>query len=761
MSIHRRISHVPARLIPGSLVLFAGAAAPALAAQPTVLEEVVVTATRRAESIQDVPLSVSAVTAADIRKLGATHYADLLNSVPGVYFQDAGPGVSQVRIRGISASEGAVPSTTATYFGESITSVLTNGGGKPDLRLVDIDRLEVLRGPQGTLFGASALAGVIRTIPNAPDAEAFAASAGTRGFATAHSNDASYHVEGMVNIPLVQDRLALRLVGYKDDIAGYLDNVSPAVPSVDFSSALETPDGTLVTPAIPAFTRRDINSEDTWGTRAALSWNASDRLRLDFTYTAQDAVLESQPVASPSVGEYEQQRPLDRFSHGRYGERLDIAAAVVNYDWDAASLVSATTWMRMKRFSDQEIGFLANQAFGVELPWSFNEQSIGKLFTQEVRLQSSGESPWGWLIGAFYLRQTADAGQLVSDFSCPTCLSQALAGQDFVYRLPLGRFSEEKQRSVFGEVSYAFTPLWTVGVGARYLHDNLIAQSPLQEGLLAGGEVPAQPPVSGTKSEVNPSAYVRFEPSANTTWYLQAARGFRSGTVNQILPEPCEDEAASSGLRQISDPDTLWNYEAGFKGRFADGRYTVHAAAFHQKWRGVQLVQSLTCGFSGVLNGGDVKGHGAELEIVAQPLDAWRFNLSAAYNRNRFENVAPGTNFQDDERVPDAPEKNASLGAQYNFAVTELWSGFARADLVHVGNVVTVVGVSDRVRQDAFELLNLRLGFEREAWAAELYGRNVTDERGVLTTNSNTSLGINQTLTRPREVGVEVRYTFR
>jgi iron complex outermembrane receptor protein len=759
MSVHRRLSHAAAGLIPGGLLLCA--ATSALAAPPAVLEEVVVTATKRAESIQDVPLSVSAVTAADIQKLGASHYADLLNAVPGVYFQDSGPGVSQVRIRGISASEGAVPSTTATYFGESITSVLTNGGGKPDLRLVDIERLEVLRGPQGTLFGASALAGVIRTIPNAPDAKAFSASAGTRGFATAHSSDPSYHVEGMVNIPLVQDRLALRLVGYKDDIAGYIDNVSPAVPSIDFSSALGAPDGTLVTPATPAFTRRDINSEDTWGARAALRWNATDRLRLDLTYSTQDVQLESQPSTTPSVGEYEQQRPLDRFSQGRYGERLNIAAAVVNYDWDSASLVSASNWMRMKRFSDQEIGFLANQAFGVELPWSFNEQSIGRLFSQEIRLQSNGKSQWGWLIGAFYLRQTADAGQLVSDFSCPTCLSQALAGEDFVYRLPLGRFSEEKQRSVFGEVSYSFTPQWTVGVGGRYLHDNLIAQSPPQEGLLAGGGVPAQAPVSGTKSEVNPSAYLRYEPTADTTWYLQAARGFRSGTVNQVLPDPCKAEAASTGLNQISDPDTLWNYEAGFKARFAEGRYSLHAAAFYQKWHGVQLVQSLTCGFSGVLNGGEVKGHGGEIELVAQPVDAWRFNLSASYNHNRFENVATGTSFQDRERVPDAPENNASVGAQYNFNVTEAWNGFARADLIHVGNVITVAGVSDRVKQDAFELLNLRLGFERDVWSADLYGRNVTDERGVLTTNRNTTLGINQTLTRPREVGIELRYTFR
>ena len=152
-----------------------------------VLQEIIVTATKRTERLQDVPIAVSAITGEDIQARGFTNYADYLNSIPGVYFQDAGPGHGQIRIRGISAAEGGVPSTTATYFGETVTSVLTNFGGKPNLRLVDIDRVEVLRGPQGTLFGASALAGVVRIIPNAPDLQEFEANVGVRGFTTAHS----------------------------------------------------------------------------------------------------------------------------------------------------------------------------------------------------------------------------------------------------------------------------------------------------------------------------------------------------------------------------------------------------------------------------------------------------------------------------------------------------------------------------------------------------------------------------------------------
>src|SRR5689334_3392140 len=190
-------------LAPAAVSLLAGTA-PARA-EPAVLEEVVVTATKRAEPILNIPVAVSALTSSDIQTRGFTQYSDYLNTLPGVFFQDSGPGTSTIRIRGISASEGGVPSTTASYFGESVTSVLTNHGGKPNLKLVDIDRVEVIRGPQGTLFGANALAGVVRTIPMAPNVEQFEAELGTRGFTTAHSGDESYHVEGVVNIPLVHD----------------------------------------------------------------------------------------------------------------------------------------------------------------------------------------------------------------------------------------------------------------------------------------------------------------------------------------------------------------------------------------------------------------------------------------------------------------------------------------------------------------------------------------------------------------------------
>ena len=732
-----------------------------------VLQEIIVTATKRTERLQDVPVSVSAISSEDIQARGFTNYADFLNSVPGVYFQDAGPGHGTIRIRGISASEGGVPSTTATYFGETVTSVLTNFGGKPNLRLVDIDRVEVLRGPQGTLFGASALAGVVRVLPNAPNLQEFEGDVGVRGFTTAHSDDQSYHVEGMINLPLVTDKLALRVVGYQDDIAGYIDNTFAGQPEIDWSAAFEAPDGTLVVPAIAPFTRRDINSEDTWGVRAALTWQATDRLRFDLLHATQDVTSDAESNTLPSAGDYETSRGLDVYEPGGDGERLDVDSLVINYDWDAVSLVSASSWTDMKRFTNQDITFLAEDGVGLPLPWALHDRSEGELFTQEVRLQSRGDQAFQWLVGVYYLDQEAKFSQFVPDHSCPTCLFQVAAGQDFGLDAPLAKFSDEEQKSLFTDLSYRLTDRWTVGVGARYIEGELTSFDAAADGFLVGGPTTPRPPISDKYDEINPSAYVRFEPSDNVTAYAQASRGFRAGQVNQLLPDQCLDEAEALGLGLFTEPDTMWNYEVGLKSQLAEGRVNVNTAVYRQKWEGVQLPVTLSCGFSNGFNAGSVTGDGVELELLAQPTDAWRFNFALSVNNSEFDRLVGGSIYEVGERLPDVPEFNGSAGVQYNFSLGTSWTAFVRADYVYVGDVrlkfpaptPTDPLASVVSEQDAYDKANVRLSFQRGPLGIDLYGDNIFDERGVVNT-SQPSFGSRENIERPRELGVELRYSF-
>jgi len=723
----------------------------------TVLEEIVVTATKREERLQDVPVSISAITSEEILARGFNQFSDYINSIPGVYFQDGGVGNSVIHIRG--ATESGVGSTVATYFGEAITSVLTNHGGKPNLRLVDIDRVEVLRGPQGTLFGADALAGVMRIIPAAPDLTKFTVDTGARGFTTAHSDNGSYHVEGVVNMPLVNDKLALRVVAYKDDIAGYIDNVVPDIAPVDFGAAFGLPEGIAVTPAYSAFTKKDINREQTWGVRATLRWQPLERLHFDLNFTTQDAKLQSEPFTDPKAGPYEQQRFLDAYAAGGYGEKVTMGTLTGSYDWDKVSLVSVTNEMQMKRFTDQDIHFL----LGAPVPWSLNDTSYGNVFTQEVRLQSRGEQQLQWTVGLFYLHQIANLSQFVPDYSCPACV-EALFDQDFAFSVPYTKFSDEKQRSVYGEISYEVVPHLTLGAGGRYLTEDIESISPGASGLLNGGATTdPTPPVTGKIHQFNPSGYVRFKPTEDLTTYFQVSRGFRSGSVNEPYPSNCQAEATSAGITAITDPDTLTNYELGLKSLFADRKISVNAAIYKDKWHGVQLGVALACGFSGIVNAGDIDGKGAELEILVQPTPQWRFNLSAAYTQNHFTDVKDGTGFVSGQRLPDSPEKNGSVGAQYNFAIGAGWSAFARGDFVYVGDVLSQYGTAI-VKLGGYGQTNARVGFTHNTLELDVYGDNLTDRRGLSFVGNpafNPGFGPYQTLIRPREVGAEVRYSFR
>jgi iron complex outermembrane recepter protein len=744
------------------------------------LEEIVVTATKRAESIRDVPAAVSAISSEDILARGLTQYADYLNSVPGVSFQDAGPGQSLIRIRGVVGKEGGgSTSTVATYFGETITSVLTISGAKPNLRLVDIDRVEVLRGPQGTLFGANSLAGVVRIVPAAPNLNEFEADVGTRGFVTAHSDDASYHVEGVLNVPLVQDRLGLRLVAYKDEIAGYIDNVTPARPDLDWTEqgervlealaglppgVVQFPDGSLVIPGNSAFTRKDISSEDTWGMRAALAWQVNDRLRLDMTQVVQDVTLNSQPHVDPTAGPYAQDRPMDLVSQGMNTERLNISSLVATYDWDAFSLVSASSYSQLKTAYRDDSSLFLQGIFGVPVPWEDQAQSEGKVLTQEVRLQSTGEGPFQWLAGLFYLDQQADIHQIAFDRSCPSCFPTLDFGNDIAFET-VGdpRFLNQEQRSVFGEVSYDFSPRWTLGLGGRYLEEDIERLNGPQEGWLVGGFVPAEDPRRGSSYEVNPSAYLRFRATEDMTFYLQSARGFRSPQTNiaQSYTGICAPEAQAVGLGPLTDPDTLWNYEIGMKSRFAERRIGLNTAVYKFEWEGVQLPIQFDCGFGGVVNGGDVGGKGAELELNARLSGAWQLNLAANYSHNEFDSVKAGTGLEVGDRPPGAAETNGSAGLQYGFAVNADWVGFARADYVYVGSTRYLFGQIDPrvVTLDSYDTTNVRLGLQRENLTVELFGRNITDERAVVNT-VDPSQGNREFLARPREIGIEIRYSF-
>jgi outer membrane receptor protein involved in Fe transport len=588
-------------------------------------------------------------------------------------------------------------------------------------------------------------------------------------------------VEGTFNLPLVKDVFALRFTGYKDDIAGYIDNIVPAQAPIDWTATgeallslltgqpVDLPDGALIVPGSGAIARKDVNREDTVGGRVSATWQASDQLRVELSYSMQEVTLDSEQYATAGAGEYVQVRRLDAFREGELKEELEIGSLTVRYDWDTVSLISASGWTTVDLTQSLDATPTVERLFFASVPAAQVQTRNGDAFTQELRLQSRGDSALQWLFGAYYLDRETHLQQVFLDYSCPTCLPNVVFGEDFLFSGE--SFVNEKQKAVFGEVSYALSPRWTVGVGGRWLDEELRYRVPRAGGIAANGAIPPTD-ITDSVTEVNPSAFLRFQPSDDMTLYLQAARGFRAGSPNQTLPSVCDADVAARRIKPITEPDTAWNYEFGLKSALADNRVNVNLAVYHADWKDIQIPGNLPCGFASVSNAGDATARGVEVELLAQPWDAWKFNLSASYNDNEFDRVRPETGYINGERLPLSPKKNVSAGVEYGFPIgsTE-WSGYARADYQYVGDLrliffrapnpaTPLVPGRDVVTQDAYGTGNVKLGFTRDDLAVELYGRNVTDKRAVVSTGDPTFGGY-ETLLRPREFGVELRYSFR
>ncbi|MBL8268888.1 TonB-dependent receptor, partial [Steroidobacter sp.] len=557
------------------------------------------------------------------------------------------------------------------------------------------------------------------------------------------------------------DKFALRLVGYKDEIAGYIDNVTPAQPASDYSflvgaltgGAVNVPNGTLLTPASGAINKKDINSTDTTGGRLSAAWQVNDRLRLDLVLGTQDS--EMQAESSVNQGGYTINRPMDFFVEGQTSEDMDFAGLTIRYDWDNVSLISSTsqTKLTMARVNDAA-DLLPPTA------WYFEESREAEAFTQEVRLQSRGQSAFRWTVGAFYLDRDSDGHQHVADLACgrtAACLPLLFTGgaQDFPLDLNFDLF--EKQKAVFVDTSYELAPRWTLGLGARYLKEdigvklNTIGFLAPPPGASNGGEDSA--------SKFNPAASLTFKPSDDLTLYVQAAEGFRSGVANQTLPQTCQAQAAALGLslQAVTDPDTIRNYELGFKSRLNDGRVNLNVALYRMEWKDIPASVQFACAFSNLVNAGDATGEGAEFELVTRLSEAWKLNLTASYNDLTYDdNVLPAIGSSGD-RVEGSPAKNYSAGVEYGFDMTDRWSGWARADWAYVGSLRSELS---GLPIESYDTLNLRVGLVQDNLSVELFGRNVTDEQGV-TRIEPLAFGGDYVLIRPREVGIEVRYRYK
>ena len=753
--------------------IFATSGAAAIAADDAttdsnevVIEEIVVTATKRDTSLQDTAIAITAYTTEHLDRQGIENFDDFARQTPGVNL--TGPrNFQKFTIRGVqtatSLSGVGDQKPVAVYYDEvpvTSFSIFT-----PDLRLYDVERVEVLRGPQGTSFGSGSLSGAARVITNKANLDGFDASVRVDVGST-DGGGIRQRYNGMVNIP-VSDSAALRLVGYVRDEEGYIDNVGAwGQPGVE-----------------------DHNDSEEWGARASLRWEPNDRSALTFSIMRDDKnAATEQDTTQPSLGKNK------TAGHESEGIWLENAHLNLNFEYDLpwAQLVSSTTWAMSEHYWD-----LVLDGFFVDvMPFHYNETLDQDAFVQELRLVSSHGGKVEWLAGLFYLnRQTDFLGSLYT--SREFLDSEAIDYSGLPHPRPLAGVSmdivfrdiENNEAAFFAELNYHFTETLSLTAGVRYTEfefdDQTVAgnSTTVIDMVLAGEAGVAtwapRPPAratTGKQSATTAKFSINWKPNDDQTFYFTSAQGFRrphpnAGAYNnggRSLVDPNDPTIIPLG----SDSDELWNYELGAKTRWLDGRLQANVAAYFIDWPAIQVgLTRQSDGFPYTGNSGDVESKGIEAELLYWPTANLQLGLNLTFASAEVvsltEAQAIGAGAVKGSPMA-APERQVSAFAQYTYPLGSGGAIYSRVDVQHVGEypnaLPNIAGSSTPNTNfqytDAFENVNLQVGWETDKYTLALYCENVLNNDDLIYVNPDFFTFNRFRTLRPRTIGLRADWYF-
>ncbi len=690
------------------------------------LQEILVTAQKRTERLVDAPQSVTVLSGDELTRMGAAQFRDFAGTIPGLAFTTAGAGYTQINLRGVTAGTDLSP-TVAIYlddvpYGSSSTFTVA-GPLTLDAGLFDLDRIEVLRGPQGTLYGAAAIGGLIKYVSTRPDTETFGGNART-GVATTQHGGVSFNAGAAVNIPIVTGKSALRVSGFEFRDGGYIDNL--------------------------ALDRKDVNRSDIYGGRVDVLLTPTEALSVRITGYAQDIARDGLGTANytlagvPITSSLEHSRPYAE----PFDQRYRLMSATVSYDLGTAALTSissyqtARTGLRLDA-SALYVPLFATPAFGSRsygAVGTFAEVSVNK-FAQEIRLASSGAAALEWLVGGFYTRETAEQAQVLD----PRDLAGRPATNDlFTYSNP----SRYQDLAAFGDITYHFTRKFDMTGGVRYAR-NEQTTTQIASGLLGQ----SRPKRSATDSVLTYLANARYHFSDRTTGYLRFATGYRPGGPNIVLNDPVTGQPMAP---PTFDADTLRSYEAGIKTETAGRTLGVDLAAYYIDWRDI-LITARRNGISVRTNApGGAAVEGAELALTFRLIDRIVVTGAFAYMDAHLSNAFPDLGGVEGEQLPNVPDVMGSLSADFVLSPSPLRPV--------VG--ATVRYVSDRKQQlgpagyrlPEYTTVDVRTGAVLGPLDLQLYVHNLLDERGQL---SESALGFAQVaIQQPRTIGLTATMRF-
>jgi iron complex outermembrane recepter protein len=749
-----------------------GDAAPQVLA--TQLQEVVVTAEKRESTVQKTPMSITAVQGTALRAAGIADMTTLAQQVPGVSFKTAGPGQTEFEMRGLTSTGGESP-TVGVYLDDVMLTpagMAQNGKTVIDPSLFDLNRVEVLRGPQGTLYGAGSMGGTIKFVTNSPDPRKFEGD-GQAILSDTGSGGGFNHTENaMLNLPIAPGVMALRVVGTDQRIDGWIDRVvvSPFPAEIDGSTARGDVAG-----ATPAAVIAHSNAETLRGGRAELLFQPGERMRITAAIMHQRIAQDGpSTIDSPPLNEAHYQ-PFDVAEP--FADTFDLYSLSASYDFDAFQLTSATGYWDREQDQTQDISeamqFYIGGFFGPPANWPYastdtvteggatwyglgagtiSEYDGTHQFSEELRLTSRGGGPLQWLVGGYYSSYGATS-HVFSYYPLSSVGFNADFGTNNL--ADNHRKLDIDQYALFGQVTYDLPHHLQATAGARYYtyHSNSATSV---SGVSASGSTDV---LYGTaqNSGVTPKVTLAYVRDERRTVYATISKGFRPGGPNSPIPvPPCTPAPTQFG------PDSIWNYELGDKERLLADRVQVSGDVYYEDWSDVQQQVAPGCGYKFTANAGKARVYGAELELSWLVFPGLVLAQNAGYTHATNAETVPAAGVVAGQRLLDVPQWTADSSITYRVPVGEDRDVVIRANNSYVGSIQDITFTRNTL--PAYDLVTLRLGLESGRWSAYLFSDNLTNRKALLSDTGALSANIsilNRIATnQPRTVGVDLNYRF-
>ncbi len=747
--------------------------APASAEETANADEIVVTARKTAERLQDVPISISAVSGDQLRDRGAVDVKDVMRSIPGLSFSNVERGLGNYNIRGISTV--ASSPTVGIYLDDiPLTTLATTFSGALDPVFFDMERMEVLKGPQGTLYGGSSMGGAIKYVRARPNLTRVSGSAAAGIGTTAHGGS-SYNAEGVVNVPLVNDKLALRAgVFYRRD-GGFIDNEPGLVRNSNLSSTASPNYTPLSQNAQTNRSAADQNRGDTYVGRVAIAWQPDPTLTITPSVFYQRYKQENS--SQFFIGTGKSLSASYRLPQPTRDESV-IYDLNVEKDFDSVKLTSITAYFDRKLNWGRDYSYFIAGLVPPFFALNSNNISVShtKQFSQELRLSSGErEDNFKWVVGLFYSNQKDNLNQVAKTLGLGSLGIPGFAS-DVVYTGDTN--TKMDQYAAFGEVNYKLTDKLELTAGIRAFQIKQVVDA-LGDGPLNGGTTVNVDRRSNEKG-VNPKFGLSYKITPNNMLFVSASKGFRPGGPNRyrINPALCSADLTRLGISGAPDSfqsDSLWSYELGTKNQFAGGRLTLNGAFFMTDWKKIQQQIFLqSCGFAYNDNAGTAKVKGVELEAALKLAGGFDLGGNATLTDAKIDKAALGTSAQNGDEVLNVPKWMASAYVSYGFDVGSNWSAKLKGEYQYQSQArlmfdrVQAVTFSDGVPgtvanagqfRDGYGVVNAALSAEHGATSVRLYVNNVFDSRPLLDIQLGIGSDVATTL-RPRTIGLEVRQKF-